>query len=206
MPFMAAALPIISAVAAIGGAALGAVSMISQGSAQSAAMKSQAAAEKYNQQRMLTNQQIAEQNAQATEASGAYAEKIQREKNQRLLASQKVGYAKGGVIMEGTPLDVMAGTASDMEQDIIAQRYNTDIAAWRLRSQGAGYGSQAAEFGRQAGVSMDMSSGPVTAGYIGAGSTLLTGAGRAAQSYYGATYDPTKVKSPGLVGYGSELQ
>ena len=201
MPFSAATVGIITAVTAIAGAGLNAYSMIRQGSAQSAALKSQANAARYNQQAMLTNQQIAEQNARAVEKSGSYAEQIQREKNLKILGAQKTGFSKAGVVMEGTPLDVMAGTAGEMEQDIIAQRYNTDIQAWRYRSQGAGYGSQADEYGRQAGADLSMASGPTTAGYIGAGATLLTGAGKAVNNYYGSTYDPTKDYKPGGYGY-----
>ena len=187
MPFMAAALPIISAVTAIAGAGLGAISAIRQGSAQSAALRSQANAARYNQQ-------VAEMNANAVKASGAYAEQIQREKNQRLIGSQKTGFAKSGVTLEGTPLDVMASTASDQEKDIIAQRYNTDIQAWRYRAQGAQYGYEASR-------DVSMSSGPITAGYIGAGSTLLTGAGRAVAPYLGSS--PSRY---GPMGYGSEMQ
>ena len=71
MPFIVAALPAIAAITAVVGTGLSAVSMISQGAQQSAALKSQAQAQRYNQQAMLTNAQIAEQNAKATEASGA---------------------------------------------------------------------------------------------------------------------------------------
>lgn len=170
---MPAALPFIAVGASILGTGIGAISAIRQGSAQSAALRSQAGAARYNQT-------VAEMNAQAVLNAGAYREKIQREKNKRLLASQQTGFAKGGVTMEGTPLEVMADTAADQERDIIAERYNTNIQAWRFRSQ-------AQQFGFESSRDLSMASGPETAGWIGAGSTLLTGAGRALAPFMGGS-------------------
>ena len=185
---MPAALPFIAAGSAILGTGLGVISSIRQGSAQSAALKSQAAGARYNQQ-------VAEMNAQAVENASAYQTQLQREKNQRLLASQKVGYGKAGVTMEGTPLEVMADTAADQEKDIIAQRYNYDIQAWRYRSQ-------AGQYGFEADRSMSMASGATTAGYLGAGTTLLTGIGRAVAPFMGSGPG----SKFGSEGYGSESQ
>ena len=188
---MPPALPFIAAGAAILGTGLGVISSIRQGSAQAAALKSQAAGARYNQQ-------VAEMNAQSVERARDYQTQLQREKNQRLLGAQKVGYGKGGVTMEGTPLEVMADTASDQEKDIIAQRYNYDIQSWRYRSQGGQYGFEADR-------SMSMAGGATTAGYLGAGTTLLTGVGRAIAPFMGA---PSKELGErfGPAGYGSEAQ
>ena len=170
------------------GSGVGAISSIRQGSAQAAALKSQAAGARYNQQ-------VAEMNAQSVERARDYQTQLQREKNQRLLGAQKVGYGKGGVTMEGTPLEVMADTASDQEKDIIAQRYNYDIQSWRYRSQ-------AGQYGFEADRSTSMATGATTAGYFGAGTTLLTGIGRAVAPFMGSGPG----SKFGSEGYGSESQ
>ena len=78
--------------------------------------------------------------------------------------TQRALYAKSGVSLEGTPTDVMAA-------DIAAIRKKGSYAASRLESQA--YIEQTK--GRQA----------QEAGYWGAGSTVLTGFGNAAQAKYG---------------------
>ena len=189
---MPAAVPFIGLAVGLLGAGVGAVSSIAQGSAQSAALKSQSNAARYNQS-------VAEMNANAIRQSGAYQEQMQRDKNRRLIGAQKVGYGKAGVTMEGTPLEVMADTASEQEQDIIANRYNTNIAAWRAESQAGQFGFEASRDTAMAGTS-------TTAGYLGAGTTLLTGASRAIMSFKGASPGAGTIPKYGSAGYGSEMQ
>jgi hypothetical protein len=97
----------------------------------------------------------ADYNARVATQNAAYEERIQREKAQRLMAQQSSGYLKAGVAMSGTPLDVLADTAAQAELDALAIRYGGATQAAGYRAQGA-----AAK----------------TAGYIGTGTTLLTGA------------------------------
>ena len=184
MPF-AAALPIIAIVTSVAGAAMSAVGSIQQGQAQSASLKAQAEAARYNQN-------VANQNAQMVMQSQAYNEQIQREKNQRLLASQKAAYGKAGVTMAGSPLDVQADTTFMMEQDILSSRYNAQIKSWQYQSQAGLMGLEASQYSR-------MSQYPVVGGYLGAGSTLLTGAAKGAM-IYGSMSGAGKSTSLGLEG------
>jgi hypothetical protein len=142
------------------GTAMSVAGSIAQGKAQSEGYKAQANAARYNQD-------VANQNAQAVRQAGSYQEAQQRIKNQKLMGQQEAAYgASGAVINDGSPLEVMAETASMMERDIHAQRYNTEIQARR-------YESQAGQYGFEASRDMSMSSYPVTAGYMTAGTTLL---------------------------------
>ena len=119
--------------------------------------QTQAATAKYNAQ-------VAAQQAEAVRRAGEFeAAKIAREKKQ-MLGRQKARYGKAGVLsFTGSPLEVMADTAAQYELDIAASRYNTQVGVSRYKYEST---YQKGMAGRYA-----------TAGYIGAGSTLLTGAG-----------------------------
>jgi hypothetical protein len=163
-------------------------SSIKSGEQQKEAYEGQAAGARYNQS-------VAEANAQATEQAGAFAEQQARLKALRLQGTQAVGFAKTGVLLEGSPLDVMAETAALEEQDILATRYNYGVQAARYRSQAGFYGFEAQR--------QDSISGyPVQAGYLKAGTSLLTtGAGLA--KTWGDYYKPAPEKT-GLIDYGTE--
>jgi len=147
------------------------VSAINSANAQAAGLRNQAAAARYNQQ-------VAGQNAEAVRAAGEVAEEQQRKKNVRLLGAQQAMYAGSGVTLEGTPLEVMAQTAGDMEFDILASRYNTEVQARRWESQGRFYGFEADR-------SLSMADNAGAAGILGAGTTILTGASRALSGWNG---------------------
>ena len=92
-----------------------------------------------------------------------------RERTKRLRARQKVSYAKSGVRMEGSPLEVLADTQAqaDLDEMIIKHGgYVTERAHQR-----------SAMWERRAGKSAQ------TAGYIGAGTSLLSGAYSAYSGY-----------------------
>ena len=111
------------------------------------------------------NADVADANAKAAEDKAAYDEKMHRESVRKILASQRALYGKSGISTEGSPLLVMEDSAIAGEMDALAIRYGGDIAAAQQRSSANLLRMQ----GKQAR----------TAGYIGAGSTLLAGAGSA---------------------------
>jgi hypothetical protein len=110
------------------------------------------------------NAKLAENEAIAKEQQ-ARVESQQMQKNkERLLASQRAGFAKGGaVITEGTPLLLMAEQAGTAELDILNQQRNRAMEATSLRSE-----ATISKFsGKQA----------ARAGNIGAAGTVIGGAG-----------------------------
>jgi hypothetical protein len=190
MPVTAA---IITGVTAIAGLGMSMYSSYQSGKQQEAAYKAQAEGARYNQQ-------VAEQNAQATENAGAYAEQQARLKAARLAGTQATGYAKSGVLMEGSPLDVMAETAALEEQDILATKYNYGVQAARYRSQAGFYGYEAQRQDNISGY-------PVQAGILKAGTSLLTTGAKLAQSWGGLGGSSKSTYAPGQFGsggYGTE--
>jgi len=108
------------------------------------------------------NAKLAEQQALQTEMDSRESIKRRRAQNKRFLGSQRSAIAKSGVTIEGSPLEVMAETAGILELDALDASRQARQRAAGLRAEGA-----MARFtgGRQA-----------TAAYIGAGSSLLSGA------------------------------
>jgi hypothetical protein len=108
--------------------------------------------------------------AAATLRQGAQEEDIARSKLAKLLASQRALYAKAGVdISSGSPLTVMADTASEGEKEALSIRFGAKEDARLQRF----YGATASAAGRRQGTS-----------------TLITGLGAAGQSAF-STYKRT---------------
>ena len=125
------------------------------------------------------NAQLALGQAFTERAKYQLEEKRHRERTRRLLARQKALYLKAGVTMEGTPLDVITETATEAERDAILigatgiGAYMEGIAAKGMFEQ---YGRAARE-----------------TGYLRAGTTLLTGGGRALVGYGGMQTTQQKI-------------
>lgn len=84
----------------------------------------------------VQQQAAAKANAKAATQAAAFDELRQRERAQKLLAQQRVGYAKGGVTLEGTPTEVLADTAADAEIDALAIRWGGASRAAAFKAQG----------------------------------------------------------------------
>lgn len=116
------------------------------------------------------NEDVAAANAEAARSKAAYEEEVQREKLKRMMGRTRALYAKAGVNLdEGSPLLSLMQQTEEAERDAQAIRYNGDVAATQALNQGR----LAAFQGNQA----------YQAGMIGAGSTFLTGMGKAMMSY-----------------------
>ena len=116
-----------------------------------------------------TNADIQEQNAAAARAKSNYDEQRHRESVQKMLSTQRALYGKSGVDMSGSPLLVMEDTAAQGELDALAIRYGGDVASAQQRSA--------------ANLSRMQASDYQTAGYLKAGSSLLSGASDTAIGY-----------------------
>lgn len=134
----------------LAGAGLSAVGTIASAQAQSQGMKAQAA---FNERQATMEQQRA-----------AYEAQRERENAQRLMARQRAGYLSSGLALEGTPTAVIADTAAETAMDIAAIQYGGQVRSGNYRAQ--------------AGIDRANARSASTAGFIGAGSSLLSGIAR----------------------------
>lgn len=82
------------------------------------------------------NAKVAENNALMAKRAGEDRADIFSLRARRLLANQKVAYAKGGVVInQGTPLDVAADTAAVAEQERLAILYGAETQAGAYTTQ-----------------------------------------------------------------------
>lgn len=160
--------------AAAVGAAAYAVGATALGTAISAAGQIQAG--KSQSEWSNYNASVARQNAIAAQQSAEYDARRTREAGEKLKSRQRVLYAKSGVSLEGTPTDVMLGTAEDIEMDAMAIIRRGLIGSQQYQSQ--------------ANLSEMQGSAAQTASYYGAGSSLLTGMGDIAEIKSGVYRKP----------------
>lgn len=132
---------------AIAGTAFQAVGAIRQASAESNAAK-------FNAQVAENNARIARQNAVENAAR-------QRRENQRRLGAIRAGFGASGISLEGTPLDVLEDSAAEAELDALT-----------IEHQGA---LEAAGFSSSAALSRTRARSAKQAGFVKAGTALLTG-------------------------------
>lgn len=112
---------------------------------------------------MDRNAQVLERNAViARQQARAEADTQQREARQRL-GAMRAGYGASGVAVEGSPLDALADSAQLAELDRQNLIYNGELKAMGYQDSASGE--------RFAGRNAQ------TSGYMGAASTILTGAG-----------------------------
>ncbi len=121
-------MPVIAAVV-LGGTGLG-LQVKAQHEAGKAAERqaeSEAAWSEYNakvQERAATEEQTA----------AAFEERKQRKAGERLKARQRAVLGKAGVLPEGSPLDVLEETATELEIDALLIRRGGQVGAQQLRS------------------------------------------------------------------------
>ena len=160
-----AALPTIMTVV---GGAVSAVGAIQQGQAA-------AAQANYQAQIMKNNQILAQQEAVEARRRGRVEEENIRERVAQLRARQRAAAAGTGQVADmGTAGAIEADTAALGEVDALTARRNAEIEARMMSIRAQQFGSQA-EMERLAGDNQRR------AGYISAGSTVLTTAGTLAQ-------------------------
>ena len=149
-----------AAIAAVAGAAISAYGAIRQG------QYAEAAAE--------YNAKIADRDAEAARKKAEYEAERSELKFKMLMGKQRALYSKAGVdIASGSPLLMMTFQAEEAERD-------REAILWGGRNESESDEARARLFRFQGG-------NAATAGYINAGSTLLTSLGSAygKQNYYG---------------------
>jgi len=144
-------------------AVTGAVGAISSAGAQSAQAN-------YQAQVARNNQQIAAQNAAYVAQQGAVRAQTEDMRNRQILGAIGAAQAASGVdIGTGTPVQVRRGA----EQ---VGRFNTESIYQQDLLRSIGYTEQSQAYGAQAAADAAAARSARTAGYIGAGSSLLGGA------------------------------
>lgn len=179
----------VSMATAVAGTAVGVYGSIQQGNAAKASAEYQAAVDR-------NNQQVAEWQTKDALDRGKEAERQQRLKVQSALGSQRAAMAANGVdLSSGSPLDILGDTTMYGEMDALTIRSNAEREAY-------GYRVQSQNFASNAQLSQMRGSSAQTAGMIGAGSTLLTGAGQVANTWAKFGSNGTSYTSGVRGGYG----
>ena len=106
--------------------------------------------------------QLAEEAGEESKAMAGLEAERHKDRIKRLRATQRASYAKSGVKLEGSPLEVLADTQAQADLDEMIIRRGGQVEASAYAQKGM--------FARRAGKSA------ATAGYIKAGSSLLAGA------------------------------
>lgn len=118
------------------------------------------------------NAAIARRQAENLRRSGELAAYRRRRSGERLTSSQSALYAKAGVLLRGSPLEVIEDSMTEIELDAQIAKYNIEIGAGTLESEA----QERERMGRHYR----------QAGYVGAGATILT-EGSKLTSIYGPT-------------------
>lgn len=180
-----------------------------QATQQSQILQNQAQWQEYNQ-RVTENQAAAKRvEAEGLRATSEENLKRRRDDYRRILSRQRASFAKSGLAMTGTPVEVLAESASRMEleaQDVVNQTrsaieayyYEAELIQNGSLAQGAEVymtqwqgrnaltlGKYQSELTRSGGQLDQMqSNSAVKAGYIKAGTSLLSGVADAGFGYY----------------------
>jgi hypothetical protein len=156
------------------GALVGAYGQVQAGQAAAVEGKSSRNMAEYNAA-------LQEREAKQIEARTALQQRRQAEESERKMGTLRVGLgASGAVTTAGSPLMIQAQQASEFELENLMTGYEGREEATAARS-GAALSRMEGKMAMQKGKAAKL------AGYIGAGSTLLTG--------FGSAYTP---KPPGL--------
>jgi hypothetical protein len=133
------------------------------------------------------NAKLAENQALQAEMDAAENTRRKRMENRRMLATQRSRLAKAGVLEAGTPLEVMAETAGNLELETLDYARSVRMQATGLRAQGA--------------MDKAMGSAQARAAYIGAGASLLSGA--ASTAGMGYQFQQSGAFTPTAAGSGT---
>jgi len=114
------------------------------------------------------NAQVSQERARLALERGKVETEAQRRRARRFTAQQEASYAAAGVRLVGSPLEVITADAAEMEMDALISDYNARIDAWSASQDAA--------------MSLVKSQVARNAGFIKAGTTLLTSIPRFARS------------------------
>lgn len=204
----------VAAIASVAAAGVGAYSSIQQGQAASAAAEYNArmglqrnefnhALAEYNARLAESQGEYAMQRAdyemQAVDAKAKSEERLARIKGDQTRGSIRSRVGASGVTTEGSPLMVLMETAREEQMDVEQIRYGAALEKFGIQTDASLAQREAKERARAAIIGADFGDwdalanagierfrgrGAKTASYYNAGSSLLTGASSAANSYY----------------------
>jgi hypothetical protein len=161
-----------SAVVGIGGA-------IMQGQASAKAAEYQAQVARNNAAIARANAITSENNAKTSEAAGAARADQEAMQTREMIGKQKASAAASGLdIASGTPVDITSSTAGLGMLSQLNIRDETNRRAAALRQQGAGYGTQAANFDISASAADDAADSAMTGGILRAAGAGFSGASK----------------------------
>ena len=161
----------IAIMASVASTALTGVGMYMQG-------QQQAAAAKANANIAEANAKIADQKARDAEYRGRLDRQQISLNEEALRGTGRTGYASGNVQLgSGSPVDWEVDLTERAEADKRTSRYNSKVEAWGEKTS-----AQSSRY--QASLYRSSASNYSTAGMIGAGGSLLAGAGTVADKYY----------------------
>ncbi len=124
------------------------------------------------------NAQTAEENVRQAQLAGAEKERSQRIKIQQMIGLQRANLGASGLDIDyGTGVDVQASTAGMGQEDLLRIRNQTQAQERAFRQKGA-------DFTNQANMSKAQAENAITAGNIGAWSTVFQTAGSSALTAY----------------------
>jgi hypothetical protein len=153
------AIPILQGV----GAVVSAIGAISQGNSQAASQQAAANAASYNAT-------VDRQNAVQAQQIAAANEDAQRRKNAAMLGQTRGALIQAGIGTDGSAADVLAQNSANAELDALNIRYE---GAMNARA----YNNSAMLNDARAQIARDNADAAQTGGYLGAGASLLKGAG-----------------------------
>jgi hypothetical protein len=133
--------------------------------------------------RPRNNQAVADLMADDARKRGEIAEARQREKTRQILGTQTAKLAAQGTDLSGSALDILGDTAASGELDALTVRSNAAREAWGHRVKATDYAAQAQK--------------PLSGlGGLGAGASLIGGAGSVADKWYRFfSADPATVRA-----------
>lgn len=165
----ASTLATIGTYASLASAVVGGLGAIQQGRASSASAK-------YNAAVALNNQNIAEQNATREGQEGEAAVAQQQQKTRAEVGQLEANIGANGLENSGSAASVLNSATQIGQLNALTIRSNATKQAY-------GYKNAALSYGAEAGLDKSTAKNDSTAGFIGGGSTILSGAGNAALTY-----------------------
>lgn len=163
------------ALISLASAGIGAVGAIQQGNAQSAQYEAQAQAYKSQAQAQEYNAAVQRNNAKAAGEQANAAEEAQRRKFAQLQGQAMAAVGQSGTGFDGSNLDVLRQNSVNNELDALNIRYQGQMQAQGLMAQSDLDRMQAQQSLFNAATARSSASSASTAGWIGAGSNLLSG-------------------------------
>lgn len=138
-------------------------------------------AAKYQAEVQAQNAQLAEQQARSAKTRAESDKLALRLDAVRKTAQGRAGFAAGNVQLgSGTPVDWETDLREATQYDLDTIDYNADLEAWGYRVQGQNAMAESR-------LSRLQGRNAATAGWLGAATSLLSGAGSVAGTYYMGT-------------------